>query len=304
MSSGQIKLTESYLLGADCFDSRWNRLPVPELLKAIELEKNLLLFDPTGHRYELVAPFVLEGYVKQVNDPDYLFVSIQAEKENPNWEISPYQREILKRFHYSWLNELGEYLYSDSFKLILSQVKRQRATQTIYPESPQLFRAFLQPLSSLRSIWINTAPYPSSQACGLSFAVEQGSLPEELLVLQQGIRDDLGLETGFSLEKSLVSLRKSGVMLLSAALTSPDSDPNGHVLLWSSFIAQVIPVLNRQVQLSWVLWGPVAGKLATQINPAHTIHCLNHSSWFSQNNTPLVTNVFSRLQAEQSIQFA
>ncbi len=62
-----------------------------------------------------------------------------------------------------------------SYQLLLSTLKAERASKTVYPSSSEVLRAFeVTQLKDLKAVIIGQDPYHNGAATGLAFSVRNG----------------------------------------------------------------------------------------------------------------------------------
>ncbi len=184
-----------------------------------------------------------------------------------------------------WDNLLKEEFQKDYFKELLSFVKEEYKTKTIFPKQTEIFNAFRHtPYDKVKVLLLGQDPYHGEgQAQGLSFSVRPGiPKPPSLQNIFKELEDDLGYpfpETG-----SLVPWTEQGVMLLNAVLTVEKDKPASHKGHgWETFTDAVIKILNEKKDpVVFILWGSYArSKKALITNPNHYVIESPHPSPFS-----------------------
>jgi len=154
----------------------------------------------------------------------------------------------------------------------------------VYPPEDSVFNAFnLTPYNTVRVVIVGQDPYHGpGQAHGLCFSVPQGiTPPPSLLNIFKEMRSDLGVPV--SAHGCLESWARQGVLLLNAALTVRDGQPQSHYKRgWEKFTDVVISKLSeRKSPIVFVLWGRFACKKCQHINPQHYTMKAPHPSPFS-----------------------
>ncbi|QMU27987.1 uracil-DNA glycosylase [Adhaeribacter radiodurans] len=176
----------------------------------------------------------------------------------------------------SWQNELQPEFEKDYFKKLISFVKEEYATHTIYPPGGQIFNAFDKcPFDQVKVVLIGQDPYHGpGQAHGLAFSVNDGvAIPPSLRNIFKEIQDDLGK----SIPKSgnLERWAKQGVLLLNATLTVRANTPGSHQKKgWEEFTDAVIEIVSeKKDNLVFMLWGAYAQKKGVIIEQKKK-HCI------------------------------
>jgi len=160
-------------------------------------------------------------------------------------------------------------------------------TQTT-PRRKVAFKAFdLVPFEKVKVVIVGQDPYyqiadRETYATGLAFALNPKILKNVKLKALKGgkslrtILKAIALELGESLSDTpatdLESLAGDGVLLLNAALTTRQNQPNAHVKIWKSFTASVLLALNaRKESIYYVLTCESAKVFAPLIQAPHKI---------------------------------
>lgn len=197
---------------------------------------------------------------------------------------------LLKRFHYTWYNELKDYLKTDEFFQLLQTIESLRRTKELFPKRELMFNAFLMDLRKVKGVWIGESPYPTHEhAIGTAFATWNHQVPKSLEILKKGIAKDLGLQN-YALPNDLGVLTHKGILLLNYTLVIDKEKST--IELFRSFINEIIKVLNKKEELSVILFGAYAQKLHSLfITP--NIYSTSHPISASYSNTEWDTkNVF------------
>ena len=167
--------------------------------------------------------------------------------------------------------------YYQSLRLFL---RREYATQTIYPEMHDIFNALkYTSFSDVKVVIIGQDPYHGPrQAHGLCFSVQEGvEPPPSLKNMFKELSTDVGKPTPPN--GDLTAWAKQGVLLLNTVLTVRQGQPTSHQGQgWEQFTDRVIAELNhKQTPVVFLLWGAHAQRKAQLItNPIHyklaTVH--------------------------------
>ncbi|MBU6321376.1 MAG: uracil-DNA glycosylase [Patescibacteria group bacterium] len=182
--------------------------------------------------------------------------------------IDPSWHEVLKgEFEQPYFRELTEF------------VKKEYASEVVYPPPKYLFRAFdLCPFDKVKVVILGQDPYHGKgQANGLCFAVGEGiALPPSLQNIFKEIESDLGKplvhKTG-----DLERWAKQGVLLLNATLTVKARMAGSHQGRgWEAFTDAVVQALNdKREHLVFILWGNYARQKGAHIDRSR--HCVIES---------------------------
>lgn len=169
----------------------------------------------------------------------------------------------------SWQKALQSEFDAPYFVALTDFVRKEYATQTIYPPGHLIFNAFnLCPLPDVKVVILGQDPYHGAgQAHGLSFSVNDGmQQPPSLQNIFKEIAADIGqqpLPSG-----NLERWARQGVFLLNATLTVQAGQAGSHQRHgWEQFTDAVISILAQQREhLVFMLWGNHARQKADLID--------------------------------------
>lgn len=169
----------------------------------------------------------------------------------------------------SWRQQLQVEFDKPYFENLISFVKNEYASGTVYPPGSMIFNAFNQcPFSDVKVVLIGQDPYHEpGQAHGLCFSVNDGvPFPPSLRNIFVEIQNDLGKPipaTG-----NLTRWAQQGVLLLNATLTVRAHQAGSHQKRgWETFTDAVIKTLSDQCEnLVFILWGSYAQSKAALID--------------------------------------
>ncbi len=188
-----------------------------------------------------------------------------------------------------WDEILAGEFEKDYYKKLREFLKREYATQRIYPHMNDIFAALrLTAFKDVRVVILGQDPYHApAQAHGLCFSVRPGiKPPPSLLNIYKEIEADVGQKCdktcGF-----LESWAKSGVLLLNTVLTVREGAAGSHRGKgWEIFTDRIIELINeRSEPVVFLLWGANAKSKASLINsPQHLILTAAHPSPLSAYN--------------------
>ena len=168
-----------------------------------------------------------------------------------------------------WKERLASVWESAAFAQTAEIVRREYATQQVFPPAPQIFAAFdLCPFSKVKVVIIGQDPYHGDgQANGLAFSVAPGvAIPPSLLNMFKEIRDDIGTPVPSS--GDLTRWAEQGVLLLNNSLTVRAHTPASHANIgWNTVTDAAIKALNDgRDNLVFLLWGSHARRKAELID--------------------------------------
>ena len=140
-------------------------------------------------------------------------------------------------------------------------LKREYATQTVYPNMHDIFNALkYTSFADVKVVIIGQDPYHGpGQAHGLCFSVQPGvEPPPSLKNMFKELATDVGKPTPQS--GDLTAWAKQGVLLLNTVLTVREGQPNSHKGKgWEEITDSIIRHLDkREKPLVFLLWGNAA----------------------------------------------
>ena len=175
----------------------------------------------------------------------------------------------------SWQEVLQVEFDKPYFESLVSFVKQEYASNTIFPPAGQIFNAFNTcPFNNVKVVILGQDPYHGpGQAHGLCFSVNDGiQFPPSLQNIFKEITTDLGIpapKTG-----NLTRWAEQGVLLLNATLTVRASQAGSHQGKgWEEFTDAVIKTISEKAEnVVFILWGSYAIKKKALINASK--HCI------------------------------
>jgi uracil-DNA glycosylase len=198
----------------------------------------------------------------------------------------------------SWKQRLQPEFEKEYFARLVSFVKEEYKTKTIYPPGSLIFNAFdLCPFDNVKAVIIGQDPYHGEgQAHGLCFSVRDGvAFPPSLINIFKEIESDMGykpLQSG-----NLERWARQGVLLLNATLTVRAHLAGSHQRKgWEEFTDSAINLLNNEKEnLVFFLWGAYAQKKGVTIDRSkHLVLESVHPSPLSAYNGFFGNRHFSR----------
>ncbi|MBC7450190.1 MAG: uracil-DNA glycosylase [Cytophagales bacterium] len=201
----------------------------------------------------------------------------------------------------SWKAKLKAEFSKPYFSELISFVKEEYATHTIYPPVKDIFRAFdTCPFDKVEVVIIGQDPYHGpGQANGLCFSVSDGiPMPPSLKNIFKEIAEDLGKP--FPKTGNLDRWAEQGVLLLNATLTVRANTAGSHQKKgWEVFTDAVIKVVSEEKDhVVFILWGAYAHKKGTIIDASkHKLLQSAHPSPFSAYNGFFGNKHFSKTNA-------
>lgn len=215
----------------------------------------------------------------------------------------------------SWKSRLADEFTKPYFQNLVSFVKEEYATQTVYPPAGQIFNAFSQcSFEQTKVVILGQDPYHGPrQANGLAFSVADGiPMPPSLRNIFKEIQEDVGCPIPKS--GNLERWARQGVLLLNATLTVRANEAGSHQGKgWEPFTDAVIRLLSDQKEgIVFLLWGSYAQKKGAVIDAArhHVLKAkhpspmaANYGGWFGCRHFSQ-TNDFLRSRGEAEIDWS
>ncbi len=187
----------------------------------------------------------------------------------------------------SWKGKLGPEFDKPYFESLISFVRDEYKTKTVYPPGAQIFNAFNHcTFDDCKVVILGQDPYHGpGQANGLCFSVNDGiRMPPSLINIFKEIREDLGKD--FPASGNLERWADQGVLLLNATLTVQGAAAGSHQNKgWEIFTDAVIQCLSDEKEnLVFMLWGRYAQEKGRIIDGTkHHILRAKHPSPMSAN---------------------
>ncbi|SDL27699.1 uracil-DNA glycosylase [Catalinimonas alkaloidigena] len=169
----------------------------------------------------------------------------------------------------SWKDHLQPEFEKPYFRELVSFVKQEYKTTTVYPPGNLIFNAFDHcAFDEVKVVILGQDPYHGpNQANGLAFSVADGVTKPPSLI---NIFKEIEQETGKPVPKSgnLERWADQGVLLLNATLTVRARQAGSHQKKgWEIFTDAVIKTLSEQKEhLVFMLWGAYAQKKGAVID--------------------------------------
>ena len=200
-----------------------------------------------------------------------------------------------------WRQALNAHFSSSSFHQLATFVQKERAQNTIYPPSADVWSCLKVPPSQIKVVIVGQDPYHGpNQAHGLCFSVRRGqAIPPSLRNIYRELREDPSINFQTPTHGCLDAWASQGVLLLNTVLTVRKGNANSHQNRgWEQVTDAILNVLNDQPRVV-LLWGkPAQAKAAALIRSnQHTIIRSSHPSplAFTKTKEPFLTSrCFSR----------
>lgn len=214
---------------------------------------------------------------------------------------------------HSWEKPLEVITKSARFQYIIDFLNKQYVFGNICPDKKDVFNAFKYcDYQDLKVVIIGQDPYHDivslnprvCRATGLAFGNHDKTLKlsPSLKNIMQELESDLDGFAG-SMDVTLKSWAKQGVLLLNTSLTVEQSKPESHIKLWEGFVELVIKQINKNKPGTiFVLWGNHAKKYKKFIGKDMWIFESAHPSPLSANKGFFGSKPFSKVNDNLHIQ--
>lgn len=160
------------------------------------------------------------------------------------------------------------------FEELTGFVRSEYASQRIFPQGRNIFRAFDKcPFDRLNVVIIGQDPYHGDgQANGLCFSVNDGvAFPPSLQNIFQEVHDDVGAPVPIS--GNLDRWAEQGVLLLNSVLTVRAHEAASHGGRgWEQFTDAVVrAIAERKDGVVYMLWGSYAQRKGAIADPTRNL---------------------------------
>lgn len=160
------------------------------------------------------------------------------------------------------------------FEELTGFVRSEYASQRIFPQGRNIFRAFDKcPFDRLKVVIIGQDPYHGDgQANGLCFSVNDGvAFPPSLQNIFQEVHDDVGAPVPIS--GNLDRWAEQGVLLLNSVLTVRAHEAASHGGRgWEQFTDAVVrAIAERKDGVVYMLWGSYAQRKGAIADPTRNL---------------------------------
>lgn len=197
-----------------------------------------------------------------------------------------------------WKEKLSDQFEQPYFQSLVSFVKSEYTSHTVYPPGKEIFSAFDRcSFDDLKVVIIGQDPYHGpGQANGLCFSVQDGiRKPPSLLNIFKELKNDLGIEIPES--GNLERWADQNILLLNATLTVRANTAGSHQNKgWENFTDAVIKVISEEKEnIVFILWGAYAQKKGQVIDAnKHFVIKSAHPSPFAADRGFFGSKPFSR----------
>ena len=169
----------------------------------------------------------------------------------------------------SWKKQLADEFEKAYFEKLITFVKDEYTTQTVYPPGNKIFNAFEKcSFEDTKVVILGQDPYHGAgQANGLAFSVADGiKVPPSLVNIFKEVKSDIG--TDIPKSGNLERWAEQGVLLLNATLTVRATVAGSHQKKgWEQFTDAVIKKISEEKNnVVFMLWGAYAQKKGAVID--------------------------------------
>ena len=173
-----------------------------------------------------------------------------------------------------WYQKLSTEFKKDYFRKLSKWLMKRRASNTVYPDAEDTFKAFrMCPFSETKVIILGQDPYYDGSADGLAFSYRKdviGTLnySKSLDIIWKELEDDIKFGLYLSFDYNLEWLAEQGVLLLNTCLTVYRGRPASHDNVgWQKFTGRAIKLLLEDKQPKvFMLWGGKAKSFFSEIS--------------------------------------
>lgn len=186
-----------------------------------------------------------------------------------------------------WDRVLSDFIDSDEFYMLMTNLKRADETTGITPDISEVFRVFYEcPYKDLYIVTVCQDPYPDEGvADGLAFSdshsgVVQPSLKVIFEEIQESVYASKGHGDWYSWNPDLTRWAKQGILLLNTAMTTEPGKIGVHCDIWKPFIDYLFTKLaNMNSGLIYIFIGNGAKDWAKKTPESnHKFYCYHPSA--------------------------
>jgi len=174
----------------------------------------------------------------------------------------------------------------------LNTLDKLYKTKNVFPQQCNVFRAFHKcNYDDCKVVIIGSDPYPQKNiANGLAFSnnLDNKNTSPSLQVL---------LRASGSIDKTLESWCKQGILLLNTALSVEEGKPSSHLLLWRPFMRSFLKNLSEwETGMIYILLGKDASALKLFINTKlNNVLEENHPAYYARLGQEMPSTVFTEM---------
>ena len=182
---------------------------------------------------------------------------------------------LIEHLGSEWYKKLEPEFKKEYFRKLSIWLKKRRASNTIYPDAEDTFKAFrMCPFSETKVVILGQDPYYDGTADGLAFSYKEDVLgtldySKSLDIIWKELEDDVRFGIYLSFNYNLNWLAEQGVLLLNSCLTVYRGRPGSHSNVgWEKFTGRAIKLLLQDSSPKvFMLWGSKARNFFSTIIP-------------------------------------
>lgn len=185
---------------------------------------------------------------------------------------------LISLFGKDWYEVMSSYLHSPSFLDIGKRVFQERQNYKVYPESPNVFRAFRETgYYQTKVVLVGQDVYHTGIANGLAFCCRDSEkLSPSLRIILREIDNEYPenidrIDFGRLDKWDLSRWARQGVFLINKALTVREGQPGSHIQLWEPFLKEVIKAINKRNDIIFILLGKDAQELEPLVSESNYV---------------------------------
>lgn len=183
---------------------------------------------------------------------------------------------------------------------VMGRLSVEYRRKPICPNQPDVFRAFeLCPLKDLKVVMLGQDPYPQKGvATGILFGnrkeVNEDNLSPSLNVVKEAAINFEVPHYCITLDQTLESWAKQGILMINSALTVEMNRIGSHVMLWRPFISKLLKNLSDyDTGMVYVLFGKQAQTFKPYINEKFNhVFEVEHPAYFARNGRKMPHELF------------
>lgn len=167
-----------------------------------------------------------------------------------------------------WTRVLRDFIDSDEFYMLLTNLSRENSKTGITPTLKQVFNAFYEcPYEDLKVVMIGQDPYPApGVADGIAFSCSNTmKVQPSLRVMFKEIEDTV-YPDGYEWNPDLRRWTQQGVLMLNTALTTVPGKIGQHYEIWKPFMEYLLnKLITMNTGIIYVFMGSAAKDWARKI---------------------------------------
>ncbi len=197
--------------------------------------------------------------------------------------MTPLEEAMKERLGNSWFEVLQPEINKPYFPKLAAWVAYVRQSNTIYPDSDDVFRAYkICPFNKTKVIILGQDPYTDGSANGLCFGYKDGVKAsgrlKSLDIIFRELEDDISFGLYLDQDYELSWLAQQGVLLLNTILTVKRNEAKSHKGMgWENFTSVSLAYLyNDKSPKVFMLWGQEAQQSMYDVLTKYKLKNDNH----------------------------